>query len=125
MFGFIRKAKEGWERKVNETRTPVVEQLNNLLAHVCVQMAVSSGFTEGDDNHGALLEAQGKMVQGFEVFRMGADPRELSDTKPLIKCAAAMAQVACNDAILKGKIDQQKFAADMHNLLITELRRSS
>jgi hypothetical protein len=115
MFGFVRRTKVNWEQKVEGMRAPVVDELSTLLVHVTYRNAVAHGFKEGDANTKTLMDIQGKIVMGFEAFRMGCDPREVSD--PLIKCAVALAQVSCNDVILKGAINQNKTSGELTKLL--------
>ena len=117
MFGFVRRAKENWESKVNNMRAPVVDDLNNLLVHVASELTVAHGFAEGDENHKMLLEKHRKIVFGFLAFRDGGDPRKISDAYPLMKCAAALAQVACDRAILDGKLDMEKMAGELRYIL--------
>jgi hypothetical protein len=115
MFGSVRKTKERWGRKSREIHAPVINELNDLLVRVTHQVGVAHGFREDEVKAKALLEQQGKIVLGFEAIRRGAHPREIFD--PLVGGAAMVAQIACNTAILTGRLDLEKTAGDLRYLL--------
>jgi hypothetical protein len=111
MFGFWRKAKQDVQELVNE----VTDDLGHLLVRVAHSVATDRGYKEGEPQTQALLERQGSMVQGFEAIRTGYHPKEIAE--PRSKAAAEIAKTAVNTAILTGKLDMEKLADDLRDIL--------
>lgn len=116
MFGFMRKVKESYERQQAEQRAALTEDLKTILVNATYRGAIANGLNEDHPDTPALMERQGKIVTGFEMFNAGAHPREIPDHEPIIKTATALAYDANNQLTLR-KYDQDQAARRILSLL--------
>jgi len=105
MFGFIRKAKEVYERQQAEQRAALTEALKKALLNATYEGSIATGLSEDHPDVPALMEKQGKIVIGFEMFNAGTHPRDIPDSEPLVKAATALAYDANNQLTLE-KLDK-------------------
>jgi hypothetical protein len=114
MFGWWRKAKQD----AQAIRYEVIDDLSRVFVHVTYAVGVAHGCDKDEAKHRTLLERQGSMVQGIELIRQGAHPKEIPE--PRAKAAASVAWAAVNTAILTGKLDLEKIAAELQFILERE-----
>ncbi|ESQ82046.1 hypothetical protein AEAC466_19195 [Asticcacaulis sp. AC466] len=101
MFSFMRKVKESYERQQAEQRAVLTEDLTTILVNATYRGAITNDLNEDHPDTPALMEKQGKIVIGFEMFNAGKHPREIPDHEPIIKAATALAYDANNQLTLR------------------------